>query len=272
MLLILMLAVTSNSIVTRPVANLYSAPTEDADVVSQAIYGSNLSVVEEKDGWAKVRTPDDYSGWAREADLLRGPGYAMKGKLAEVQNLFASIYRETNITKHQPIITVPYETKLEVVSAFEDLKWIQVRLPEDRSGWIQGGDVTLDPKRLSVPELVEFAKRFVGLPYLWGGTSTFGYDCSGYTQMLYRRLGVLLPRDAGPQANWRGVEPVDKDRLQPGDLLYFGASEQKITHTGMYVGSGQFINATAHLKPMVQICELNDPRWTKLLVACRRLK
>ena len=101
--------------------------------------------------------------------------------------------------------------------------------------------------------------RFLGLPYTWGGTSSFGYDCSGFSQMLQRRRGILMPRDAQPQADWDGVRAVERrEELQPGDLLYFGSSPKKITHTGVYLGDGKFINATTHETPMVRIDDLND--------------
>jgi cell wall-associated NlpC family hydrolase len=90
--------------------------------------------------------------------------------------------------------------------------------------------------------------------------------------MLLRQTGVSMPRDAQPQAEWSGVKPVLREELQPGDLLYFGSSETKITHTGMYIGNRQFIHATAHIQPVVQISNLFDEYWTKLLVATRRLK
>jgi cell wall-associated NlpC family hydrolase len=147
-----------------------------------------------------------------------------------------------------------------------------VLLVDRRTAWIQRGDVGFDDAPLSVDALAGFSKRFLGLPYLWGGTSTFGFDCSGFVQMLYRRMGVMLPRDAQPQADWKGLAPVRRADLRPGDLLYFGQSPSKITHTGMYIGGGEFIDATAHEHPCVQIDRLADAYWTKLLVAARRLK
>jgi len=261
-----------NAVVLRPVLNMYSQPTEDADVVSQAIYGSNVGILEQKDGWARIRTFDDYTGWAPLAGLHSGAPYASKGKVAEVQSLFAHIYREASVTKHAPVVTVPFETKLEVIGEPEGQRWIQVRLPDDRSGWAQLGDVVFDPKPIDINAMLALSRKFLGLPYTWGGTSSFGYDCSGFAQMLERRRGVSMPRDAQPQAEWSGVKAVTRQELQPGDLLYFGSSEKKITHTGVYLGGGQFINATTYETPMIRVDNLDEPHWTRLLVAMRRVK
>jgi cell wall-associated NlpC family hydrolase len=250
---------------------MYSQPSEDADVVSQAIYGSNVGLVEQREGWARIRTADDYSGWTPLKALLPGKAYAASGRVAEVQSLFAHIYREASVTAHAPLLTVPFETKLEVV-AEQQQRWLQVRLPDDRSGWVQAGDIAFDAKPLSIPEMIEFGKRFLGLPYTWGGTSSFGYDCSGFAQMLGRRRGVVMPRDAQPQADWSGVAAVERNDLKPGDLLYFGSSDKKITHTGVYLGDGKFIDATTWQTPMVRIDDLNDPHWSRILVAMRRVK
>lgn len=269
-----MMAAGPSAVVVRPVANMHSAASEEADVVSQAIYGSNVVCLEEKGAWVKVRTPDEYTGWMPAAWLRRGPAYATGERVAQVESLFANLYREPNVTRHQPVLTVPYETRLEVVAEPEkdQGRWIQLRLVDERPAWVQRGDITLNAGRMSIEAVIALSKRFLGLPYLWGGTSSFGYDCSGFVQMLCRKRGVIIPRDAAPQARWEGVAPVQRADLKPGDLLYFGGSLEKISHTGMYIGDGQFINATTHERPMVQIGRLDDPHWTKLLVAARRLK
>ena len=90
--------------------------------------------------------------------------------------------------------------------------------------------------------------------------------------MLVRQRGILMPRDADVQAVWSGVVPVERKDLHPGDLLFFGDSLAKITHTGMYIGGGEFIHDTTHEHPGVQISRLDDMPWTKLLVASRRVK
>ena len=261
-------------VVVKPVANMYAQPDADTEVVSQAIYGTNVSIAETRTGWRRVRTADDYAGWMTADDLrpLDKP-YANAGRVAQVESLFANIYFEPNITKRRPLITVPFDTRLEAIAEPEDnWRWIEVRLPDDRAGWLQRGDVSFDAQPLSIEAAIELSRRFVGLPYTWGGTSSFGYDCSGFTQMLCRRRGTLIPRDADVQAAWQGVVPVRREELKPGDLLFFGSGADHITHTGMYIGEGKFINATTWIRPVVQICDLSDPHWTRLLVACRRLK
>jgi len=272
-------------IVVVPVANMYSHPSDKSDVVSQAIYGSNVTLLVARGEWSRIQTADRYKGWVPSRQLriiLTGDGYATSGPTVQVESLFANIYDSPDITKHKPVITVPFETKLEVapsdaVDAKKPQKptpegWLQVRLPVMRTAWIQTGDIISDPKPLSIAESIELAKKFLGLPYLWGGRTSFGFDCSGFTQMLVRARGILMPRDADQQAAWSGVMPVDRNDLQPGDLLFFGSSPKNITHTGMYIGDGQFIQDTTNGHPVVQISRLEDDPWTRLLVACRRVK
>lgn len=272
-----LMAAESAGIVGKPVANMYSSATGQADVVSQAIYGSKVTLLEEKAGWAKVRTADDYTGWMPETSFRRLAAgqkpYAAGGRVAQVDALFANLYQEPDVTRHQPLLTVPFETRLEIVAEPKDnQRWLEVRLVDDGAAWVQRGDIVFDPAPLSIAELITLSRRFLGLPYLWGGTSTFGYDCSGFAQMLGRRQGLTIPRDAQPQADWSGVTPVERKDLRPGDLLYFGKSPRKIAHTGIYVGEGQFISATTHDKPAIRIDRLDEPYWSQLFVAARRLK
>jgi cell wall-associated NlpC family hydrolase len=274
-----MLAASSPSaVVLKPAANMYSGASEQSDVVSQALYGTAVRLIEEHAGWARVETPDRYIGWIPE-EWVRPLGeseapYASQGRVAQISSLFSNVYQEPDVTKHQPLLTLPFEARLEVVAEPEEhsRRWLQVRLADGRLAWMQRGDAGFDTAPLPVAALVEFSKRFLGLPYLWGGSSTFGYDCSGFAQMLCRRRGVLIPRDAGPQARWEGMAAVERPDLQPGDFVYFGSSLEKITHTGMYLGGGEFISATTHEQPVVRIDRLEDPYWASLYVCARRLK
>jgi cell wall-associated NlpC family hydrolase len=285
-------AIGKTQVVVVPVTNMFSAPSDQSDVVSQAIYGSNVTLLTARGEWSRIQTADHYRGWvpSRHLRLIQiGSGYATAGAIVQVESLFANVYREPDVTRHKPVITIPFESRLEVVPDEEVTSdessvgtkkggkdkhdgWVQVRLPDKRDAWIQASDVVSDPKPLSVPESIELAKRFLGLPYLWGGTSSFGFDCSGFTQMLVRARGIIMPRDADKQAAWSGVVTVERKDLQPGDLLFFGASVRRIDHTGLYIGDGQFIQDTTEGHPVVQISRLDDEPWTHLLVASRRVK
>jgi gamma-D-glutamyl-L-lysine dipeptidyl-peptidase len=262
-------------VVSVPVANMYSRASEESDVVSQAIYGSDLKVLEESDRWAKVRTLDDYTGWVRlEATQRTTSPPSTPAKKLQVSSQLANLYRETDVTAHRPVLTVPFETQLAVEKegTGDDAGWFQVRLVDGQKAWIQSGDVITSSHPLTIDESITLAKRFLGVTYLWGGRSSLGFDCSGFTQMLVHSRGINMPRDADLQAAWNGVSPVDRKHLRAGDLLFFGSAPDHITHTGMYIGHGEFIHDTTHGHPGVQISRLKDQPWTRLLVASRRVK
>jgi hypothetical protein len=192
----------------------------------------------------------------------------------EVDALGANIYLEPDVTKHAPLMMAPFGARLERANGGKDTpRWLEIRLPDRRAAWIQAGDVRADSKPLDISASLALAQRFLGVTYTWGGSSSFGFDCSGFTQAIIRRRGRVMPRDANIQAVWPGLAPVGtRTELQPGDLLFFGRDAAHITHTGMYLGKGAFIHDTPKDHPGVQVSELGDPTWTKLLVAMRRLK
>lgn len=283
--LLVVLAVSSFAkngvqVVVVPVANLYAKPTERAAVVSQAIYGSNVQLLEAQGEWSRIQTSDRYRGWTPSRylrTLLVGNGYATSRASVQVESLFANLYAEPDVTKHKPVITVPFETRLEAMpkkngDPKNEEGWMRIQLPDQRTAWAQESDLVSDPKPRTIPESIALAKRFLGLPYLWGGRSSFGFDCSGFTQMLVRARGIEMPRDADKQAAWSGLGAVDRKDLKAGDLVFFGSSLKDITHTGMYIGDGQFIHDSTSGHPVVQIGYIADEPWTRLLVACRRVK
>ena len=269
-------AAKADYVVIKAVAKMYSKPTVDSDVVSQAIYGTDVAKVKAKHGWVNVRTADDYTGWMQSSALrkLKGQPYAAGGVVVRVAQLSANIYREPDVTKHAPLITIPWESRLEVMpgKAEDGERWLKVRLPDGSDGFVQAGDVSSDFAALTIEQTVFLAKKFIGVTYAWGGSSDFGFDCSGFMQMLMRQRGIIMPRDANLQAAWKGMSAVERKDLQPGDLLYFGDRPDHITHTGMFLGNGEFIHDTTHNHPGVQISVLDEQPWTKLFVAARRAK
>jgi len=276
--ILFLLLLPPRAVVIASVAEMHSLADQDASVVSQVIYGSPVEVMEDKPGWVRVRTADEYEGWVAAGLLKRlgveEPSYASSGRVAEIRSLFAHLYREPDVTRHKPLLTVPFETRLEVVEerGGEPQRWLQVRLPDGQSAWVQRGDVSFPSRPLTAREAVALSMRFLNLPYLWGGRSSFGYDCSGFTQMLVRKRGAAMPRDADPQSRWTGSRPVRRRHARPGDLLYFGKRGERVTHTGMYIGGGRFVHASTRGRPVIQISRLRHPHWWRLLVGVRRLK
>lgn len=265
-------------VVVRPVVNLHSAPREDADVVTQALLAERV-VEKARDGaWLRVVCEDDYPGWIPAAALRAlAPGErypAAPERTVAVDALAANLYREPDVTRHAPVLTAPYGVRLERVQGGRDTeRWTEVRLPDGRTAWVQAGDLRTSLAPLGLEASLALAHRFMGVTYTWGGSSSFGFDCSGFTQTVVRSRGPLLPRDAHLQAAWPGVAPVaDRASLQRGDLLFFGKDAAHITHVGLYLGKDQFIHDTPRGRPGVQLSSLQEPAWSTTLVAMRRVK
>ena len=105
-------AKNNTQIVVVPVANMYSGPTDQSDVVSQAIYGSNVTLLTARGEWCRIQTADHYKGWvpSRQLRLVQnGDGYATAGMIVQVESLFANLYREPDVTRHKPVLTIPFE-------------------------------------------------------------------------------------------------------------------------------------------------------------------
>jgi cell wall-associated NlpC family hydrolase len=265
----------SQGVVLDSVVNLFSKPDTGVDVVTQAILGTSLSIEKTTDGWHYVRLPDRYQGWieahhVREYAPDESP-YASTARVAEIQSLLAFLHHQPDNTSRAPALQVTISARLEVAEEREER--VRVVLPDSTALWLRRGDVVISeansPRpRGTVQQVIGTAKRFLGLPYMWGGNTPLGIDCSGFVQLAYHLHGVFLLRDASIQYTQDGLLPVDRENLEPGDLLFFGGNT--ITHVGMVLGNGEFIHATTHLRPVVQISRLTEPHWTGLYWGARR--
>lgn len=278
-------AVRREAVILSSVENMYSGPDTAKNVVSQALLGQVVGIVEEKDGFARIETPDRYLGWVPVAALFpypdpAAPRYAQRGTVADVTALMANLYRDPSVTAARPKARAPLGTRLEVNAAAvladgaDANRWIAVRLPSGEGAYVQRGDVRIgDAAAVRVPgsgaDLVATARRFLGAPYLWGGMSFHGVDCSGLVSRVYAANGIELLRDADIQFSDPRGRAVERGDLQPGDLLFFG--EKNITHVGMYVDGGRFISATTYQTPVVREDSLDDPYWAPLFRGARRM-
>jgi cell wall-associated NlpC family hydrolase len=273
-------ATGAEAVVTRSVENMYSAPSVDKDVVSQAFLGQTVGIVETKGAFLKIETPDRYQGWIPAGAVGRyasatTPRYASKGTVADVRSLMANIYREPDVTTARPKAKAPLGSRLEVLEGPIGDRWYKLRLPSGDAGFILKGDIDVHDAAAARPagttaDLLATGRRLLGVPYLWGGMTPLGIDCSGFVGLVYRVHGHVLPRDADLQFGDPTAAVVERADLLPGDLLFFGRAASKITHVGMYLGDGRFINATTYETPVVREDRLDDDHWVALYQGARR--
>lgn len=251
--------------VNVPVTDMREGPSNKTKVVSQAIYSERVDLISEQRDWVQIQTSDGYKGWINKSALLQiDHNFLDKPNaiVAKVNRCAAHLFG-VNDTEYGPIKTLPFESRLEVVDQLGD-RWLKVRAFDGSIGFIQKGDVVLKNSLLTLEEALEFSKRFLGLPYTWGGRSSFGYDCSGFVQMVFRQMGIALPRDSKDQLIWEGFHEVSIEEMQPGDLIFFGPDAPKVTHVGIYLGNGNFIHTSANdneNSPYLRISSLNAPAW-----------
>ncbi|HEV2010732.1 MAG TPA: C40 family peptidase [Candidatus Limnocylindria bacterium] len=220
------------AIVSRGVTPLRGQPDDAAELVDEAQYGEQMIRLAERGDWAYVQGPDLYFGWIRIAHLTeyRAPQLVIVG--APLARAHATASSEAEVVDELP-------AGVPIVFRERAGDWWRVgRHPEM---YVQVEDTvevaTLPQRYPTADDLLATAEAFLGVPYLWGGTSAHGIDCSGFTQQVYRLNGVGLDRDADQQA--LGGRPVDQAR--PGDLFFFGA--ERVTHTAIATGERTFIHA-----------------------------
>jgi hypothetical protein len=248
-------------IISVPLAPLFKIPSKESEVVSEAIYGFSIEILKKENQFLKIRTTDDYEGWIEETHIAQ---YKRRGCELRISSLFAKVYASKDWTLRREIMTLPFNAHVDVTLTSESM--VLLHLP-DRVGWVFKTDLDIAPQ---VKSLTSFYPRFLGLPYTWGGVSPFGFDCSGFVQMIFRELGVNLPRDSTPQS-LRGIK-VEKSNLREGDLLFFGINN-KINHVAIYIGLTIFVHSTTAEDgiPGVRSNSLLSPFWQSRWVAAKRI-
>lgn len=261
---------TIYGVATLSVCNNKSQPQHRAEMVTQMTMGTPVQVLQKKNNWLLVRTPDDYLSWTEPM------GIALMTQAEMDQWRKANKLIFTDDFGH--IVSVP-SNKGAIVSDIvkgciieyngKTKGFYNVTLPDKRRGYIDinaAMDYNVWVKRpKTVKDILIDAERLIGTPYLWGGTSIKGVDCSGLVKVAFFLNGIILPRDASQQA--KIGNPIDVmtegkldlkkclNNLQAGDLLYFTSTPDKvgtplanITHVAIYISNGTFIHASGRVR------------------------
>ncbi len=244
------------------VINIRSKPKHSAELGTQGLLGMQLKVLDRKGSWYRVQTPDNYISWvdAGGIEIMTAEKIRLwnkKHKLIYTAN--SGFVYESKNTKSTRVSDIAFGGILALVKEHDS--FYEVEYPDGRIGFLKKDEAVLYTTWLkNSPSNAEFiessAKTMLGVPYLWGGTSTKGNDCSGFTKIVYLMNGYIIPRDASQQVHAGKV--VDKNLkfkgLEKGDLMFFGTpatndKKIRVTHVGIWLGNnkGEFIHSSSNV-------------------------
>lgn len=260
------------------IASLRAEPDFNSEQVTQALIGQNVTVEGGSQGWLYVQTWDTYRSWIPATSVRILPSgaepYASVGAVAVIRELFVDVLRMPH-DKSEILTKATIGAELEVVDPIDD--WVELLLPDNRHAYIRKNEARLVDKELAqtIPlpdprKLIETARRFIGVPYLWGGSSPFGIDCSGFMQIVHKMHNVTLLRDASLQSEDPRAVPVRREELQAGDLVFFAKSGQGVSHVGMMIDEKRFIHSCGGQG--VIITPLDDSHFTGIYWGARRMR
>ena len=267
----LQFAVAKNSVI-----NIRSEPKHSAELGTQGLLGMSLKVLDQKGDFYRIQTPDMYISWVDRGGIQLLNKAEMDTWNQAKKVLFTKNFGYVFADKKDEATIISDVTLggiLEYIS--EDDTFYEVKYPDNRTGFIKKEEAVIYDSWLenvvSSKENIEaVAKNFEGFPYLWGGTSSKGMDCSGFTKMVYLLNGLVIPRDASQQINaGKTVDATLKfEGLEKGDLLFFGTkatseTKQRVVHVAIWLGNDkmEFIHSSGnvHLSSM----DASQPNYDK---------
>ena len=246
-------------IVNISVANIRSEAREGAEMSTQALLGTPVQLLEKAatKNWYRVQLPDHYQGWVEGSTIIRMDSvefqaYRKSGTELIITAPFSKVYQFPS-NKSEIISELVQYNRL--MATRNKIGFWEIRMADGVIGYVSMRDVenyASWKKSNSGPtehRMLQAAHQFMGIPYLWGGTSIKGMDCSGFTKLVFQSNGWIIPRDASQQAR-EGIL-VDSlrnwENLKPGDLLYFGEKRpdgtNKVVHVGLWEGRNAYIHA-----------------------------
>jgi len=251
----------TKAIINISVANLRSNPGHSSELATQATLGTIVKVYKQEDNWYYVQTPDKYLAWVDAggielADELKAQNWSGDEKLIYTQT-YGHAYSGPD--ENTSIVSDLTSGNMLTILKYADKNYI-VRFPDGRNAYVRKNEaepydawlINLNPTK---ENLVSTGKTLIGVPYLWGGTSTKGVDCSGFTKTIYFLNGMVIPRDASQQVHTgKSIDSTKNfDNLVEGDLLFFGrkatdTTAEKVVHVGMWIGDNEFIHASGRVR------------------------
>ena len=225
-------------IINTAVANIYKEASHNSAVVTQALMGESCEILEHRDEWYKIRQWDGYEGWIYyfygvESEQKYGPTLTLKDMHGTIITL----------DKDKMISPMIFGTQLVAEDQQDRFK---VTLPDGRNGFAYS-NFGENSKHSNRKEIVSLAERFIGVPYIWGGKTPYGIDCSGLVQTVFKANGIELPRDAYQQEESLRKYKIYEDKIKSGDLLFFSEND-KVTHVAISTGDLNFINARGYVQ------------------------
>jgi cell wall-associated NlpC family hydrolase len=251
----------SYGIVNISVADIRREPSFQSEMVNQTILGTVVPILDEAKNFCLIENWDGYQGWiSRHSILMVTKKAALQwlnaDKLIVTEN-YGLVYRQPE-EEGDPITDLVAGTIL--IRRNIGSGYTEIQLPDQEIGYVSNAitaDLTQHQKiQISTEKIVSQARKFMGIPYLWGGTSTKGFDCSGFVQTVFRLLNFELPRDSQQMAMVGTNIPIKKgfESFNSTDLLFFGEKDEKVTHVGIYIGEQFYI----HCRGKVGISSLDS--------------
>ncbi len=228
--------------VNQALVALRAEPFDRSEMVSQLLFGETFEVIEEHKGWLRVRLSlDSYEGWLDKKVCIALTSEQMEWiSLPEVASVSTKLFSAKNIDHENPIRLCPGSSLYH----FNPIDGI-FKLGDET---FKAFSIPFDPPENSVRKtIVHRAFEFINSPYLWGGRSPYGIDCSGLVQVLFKIIGLPIPRDAGQQVTL-GQTVNFINQVQPGDLAFFDDEEGIITHVGMVMPNASIIHSSGFVR------------------------
>lgn len=235
---------------------LRARPDYESANETQALMGTVLRVREADRYWRRVDAPDYGDVWTTEMNLALMDEAEKDAWIAAPKYICSAEYAWLFAEPSESAERVCDFTLGDLVRRDGGRRgdWVPVVLPSGRGCWARACDVTeleewIRTREASPERLVAAAHRLIGTPYMWGGSGIKYFDCSGFTQFVYRQCGLILPRNAREQIVLGEEVPYDLERMQPGDLIFYGtpATARKpasVSHVAIYCGAGRIIHAS----------------------------